>query len=82
METCKSDYLMNLIDVLMFDGLLSLALHGHYYNHSDNLIPMIDFHISIIKTFLQSNRFYFTLFSPKELRKLKLHIKVEHTVLW
>ena len=45
METCKSDYLMNLIDVLMFDGLLSLALHGHYYNHSDNLIPMIGFHI-------------------------------------
>ena len=48
METYKSDNLMNLIDVLMFDGLLSLALHGHYYNHSDNLIPMIDFHISMI----------------------------------
>ena len=48
METCKSDYLMNLIDVLMFDGLLSLALHGHCYNHSDNLIPMIDFHMYMI----------------------------------
>ena len=74
MDTYKSDYLMNLIDVLMFDRLLSLALHGQYYNHLDNLIPMIDFHISMIETFLQSNRYYFTLFSPKGLRKLKLHI--------
>ena len=45
MDTCKSDYLMNFIDVLMFNGLLSLALDGHYYNHLDNLIPMIGFHI-------------------------------------
>ena len=48
MDTCKSDYLMDLIDVLMFDGLLSLALHGQYHNHLDNLIPMIDFHIPTI----------------------------------
>ena len=72
MYTCKTDYLMDFIDVLMFNGLLSLALDGHYYNHSDHLIPMIGFHIPMIKTFIQSNRVNFPLFSPKGLRKIKL----------
>ena len=53
MDTCKSENLMDLIDVLMLDGLLSLALHRHYYNYLDNLIPVINFHIHMMYTFLQ-----------------------------